>query len=376
MKKIVLSFLFLIILGGVGLFVYNNYYKQIKSEAQNPQTQNNNNQHSPENLNIDAASLTFEQMPQAPWEGRDSGAAVVFKDKIWFMGGVDGTSRFVSPGNVDYGNAPHFSDVWNTEDGKTWTQVLKTAPWQDRRSMSVEAFNNKLWLFGGWGPEIGTRNDIWSSVDGIKWTQEKKSADWAEREGQQAVIFKDKIWMMGGVKYSGQKLYNDVWSSSDGINWTQETAAADWSPRWDFYLTTFDDKLWVISGMDFNDNVNYGLLSDIWYSENGVDWTMATKEAPFAARQGGFATDYNGRLFVIGRLNTPQYGSGPNDIWYSENGADWHKTNQNPLWTGREDFGAVVFNGDIWIFGGMDKDWKWQNDVWKSTVKELSEPEQ
>lgn len=374
MKKTVLLFLLLFVLCGAGLFAYSSYYKQAESKGVGHQVKNNNRQDN--HINIDAATLAFEQMPQAPWEGRDSGAAVVFKDKIWFMGGVDGTSRFVGPGNVDYGNAPHFSDIWSTEDGKTWTQVLKSAPWQDRRSMSVEAFNNKLWLFGGWGPEIGTRNDIWSSDDGVEWTREKKSAAWPEREGQQVVIFKDKMWMMGGVKYSGQKLYNDVWSSADGINWTQETEAAGWSPRWDFYLTTFDDKLWVISGMNFDDNVNYGLLTDIWYSEDGKTWTLATKKAPFEARQGGFATDYNGKLFVVGRLNTPQYGGGPNDIWYTDNGTDWHKTNQDPPWTGREDFGAVVFNGDIWIFGGMDKDWKWQNDVWKSTIKELSESEQ
>jgi hypothetical protein len=373
MKKIVLLSLILVILGLLGFFIYYSYYNQIKTRVFSFQTQSDNGKSGPSNLNIDPATLVFEQMPLAPWEGRDSGAAVVFKDKIWFIGGVNGTSRFISPGNVDYGNAPHFSDIWNTEDGKTWTQVLKTGPWKDRRSMSVEAFNNKLWLFAGWGPEIGTKNDIWSSTDGINWTQEKKSANWPAREGQQVVVFKNKIWMMGGVKYSGHKLYNDVWSSSDGVNWTQETPAASWSPRWDFYLTAFDDKLWVINGMDFNDDVNNGLLSDVWCSEDGVDWVLVTEKAPFTARQGGFATDYNGKLFVIGRLNTPLYGSGPNDIWYTENGTDWYKSNKDPLWTGREDFGAVVFKGDIWVFGGMDKDWVWQNDVWKSTFKELSE---
>ena len=113
--------------------------------------------------------------------------------------------------------------------------------------------------------------------------------------------------------------------------------------------------------MDFED-----IYKDVWQSEDGVNWVLADDNPPFSARQGFSALDYRGNLWVVGRLNTSEYGGGENDIWYSPDGLKWEKTKQSPSWTGREDFAAVVFNEKIWILGGMDENWEWKNDVWSS----------
>jgi len=65
------------------------------------------------------------------------------------------------------------------------------------------------------------------------------------------------------------------------------------------------------------------------------------------------------------RLNNFEYG-GINDVWFSKDGFNWQKTINDPLWTGREDFFSTVFKDKIWVFGGMDANWKWRNDVWMS----------
>ena len=84
------------------------------------------------------------------------------------------------------------------------------------------------------------------------------------------------------------------------------------------------------------------------------------------SRQGFALVDYKNNLWIIGRLNTAQYGNGLSDIWFSKDGISWQKTKKDPEWTGREDFAAVVFKDDIWVYGGMDRNWAWTNDVWKS----------
>jgi len=313
---------------------------------------------------LDPALLSWEQaIAVAPWEGRDSAAVVVYKNKIWLMGGVDGTKRVISPGNVDYGNSPHFSDVWSSTDGKNWQLVSEKAPWGERRSMQAVDFKGKIWLIGGWGPEVGYKKDVWSTEDGVKWKLETTSAGWPAREGHQLLVFQNKIWLIGGVKYTGNRLFNDVWYSSDGKSWTKAAEDAGWSPRWDFASEVFNNKLWMVGGMDFDGNI----YKDIWSSADGIVWSLVNSNPPFATRQGGGLINYQNKLWVVSRLNIPLYEGGANDVWYSNDGVNWQKTEKDPLWTGREDVGVVVFKDRIWVVGGMDKNWIWKNDVWYST---------
>ena len=357
-NKLLIIVLFVFVVAGAFVFwiVKNN-----KTIEDNPSGEIENVTQS-----VDPASLSWEQVvASAPWEGRDSHSVVTHNGKIWVMGGLDGTKRLISPGNINYGSAPHFSDVWSSVDGKNWDLVSGKAPWGERRSIQVVSFKGKMWLMGGWGPEVGYKNNVWSSVDGLKWNMETPSASWPAREGHQLVVFKDKIWLIGGVKYTGKQLFNDVWFSVDGINWEQATKNAEWDPRWDFSSTVFDNKLWLIGGMAFGDKI----FKDVWSSEDGVKWTLVSSESAFGSRQGLSVIDYKDKIWVIGKLNIPMYGGGINDVWYSADGVTWQKTKEDPLWTGREDAGVVVFKDKIWIVGGMDKNWKWTNDVWSSTVE-------
>ncbi len=359
-KILIVLFLFFVIIGVVLLIVQNIKIKEIVTEDLVEVLEGTIQ-------DTDPLSLGWEQVvDHAIWEARDSHAVVVHRDKIWVMGGLNGTNRLVSPGNVDYGSAPHFNDVWSSEDGVRWDIILNKAPWGERRSIQVVSFKNKMWLMGGWGPEVGYKNNIWSSMDGLEWKIETTSASWPAREGHNLLVFKDKIWLIGGVKYTGQKLFNDVWFSEDGVIWEEATKNAGWDPRWDFASTVFDNKLWVIGGMAFGDKV----FNDVWSSEDGVKWTLINDNPSFGLRQGLLATDYKNKLWVIGKLNIPLYGGGVNDVWFSDDGVFWQKTKEDPIWTGREDSGIIIFQDKVWIIGGMDSNWEWKNDVWKSTISE------
>jgi hypothetical protein len=312
---------------------------------------------------FNAQKLNWEEMTSsAEFEARDSHGLVSFKNKLWVMGGLDANCCVQSSGVVNYEKAPHFSDIWSSEDGKIWKLENSNAPWGKRRSIQVVEFKDKLWLVGGWGPEIGYKNDIWSSEDGISWKLEKENTEWSAREGHQVVNFDNKLWVIGGVTYDNKGLTNDVWSSEDGINWEQATDNAGWELRWDHTATAFNNKLWVIGGMGFNGK----LFNDVWSSEDGKVWKQEVANPPFASRQGGALVEYKDKLWLISRLNADIYGGGVNDVWSSEDGIVWQKTVDDPDWYGREDLGVVVFQDKIWVVGGMDKDFVWKNDVWVS----------
>jgi leucine-zipper-like transcriptional regulator 1 len=312
---------------------------------------------------FDPSSLIFkEATSSAPWPKRDSHVAVVFKDKIWLMGGLNGNGFVIKKGAVEYWKAPHLSDVWVSENGKDWEMITGNAPWGERRSIQVVSFKDRMWLMGGWGPKAGYKNDVWYSEDGVNWAEATSSANWPAREGHSLVVFNDKLWLIGGVMYDKRETKNDVWYSEDGINWFQATSSAQWLPRWDHAVTVFKDKLWLIGGM----NLNGRIFKDAWSSQDGKNWVLTTDNPPWGPRQGHNILDFKDKLWLVGRFNDISNG-GDNDVWYSEDGVNWEKTKNSPLWSGREDFSAIVFKDKIWILGGMDVNWEWTNDIWYST---------
>ena len=298
-----------------------------------------------------------------PWSPRDSHALVVYQDKMWLFGGLNGEGFVISPGVVGYNEAPHFSDIWSSEDGRNWTLLKDKAAWGKRRSIQAVVFQDKIWMIPGWGPRTGLKREIWSSEDGVNWQLEVSSAPWPAREGHQLVVFKNRLWLLGGVDYDKRETKNDVWYSEDGINWFEATSSAPWSSRWDHGAAVFKDKLWLIGGMDLKDNV----FGDVWVSENGKDWLLLENNPPFSKRQGHELVVFQDRIWIVGRFNSSQEG-GKNDVWFSDNGINWQKAKKDPPWSGREDHTAVVFQDKIWVLGGMTTDWVWKNDVWYSTL--------
>jgi hypothetical protein len=320
-------------------------------------------------LELDLSSLNWKEATSStPWSARDSHALTVFQDKLWLMGGLNANDHILSPNNVEYWKAPHFSDVWVSEDGITWNLVTENAAWGKKRSMRAVEFLDKMWVIAGWGPIEGLEKEVWSSIDGLNWNKEVAEAPWPAREGHELMVFQDKLWLIGGVNYDTRETFNDVWFSADGITWQMVTSSSLWSSRWDHDVVAFQDKLWLIGGMDLNDNV----FSDVWFSADGITWQMATNSPPWQSRQGTEALVFKDAIWLLGRFND-DYNGGVNDVWFSKDGFNWEKTKKDPQWLGKEDLAATVFKDKIWITGGMDRNWQWQNDIWYSIFEEENE---
>ena len=105
------------------------------------------------------------------------------------------------------------------------------------------------------------------------------SASWGNRSEHSVLAYNDKLWIMGGFDCTGSLLVivqgkNDVWYSTDGTNWTEATSSADWSAKNDAASLVFDNKMWILGGRESS-----GLKNDVWYSTDGTNWTQATSSA-------------------------------------------------------------------------------------------------
>jgi len=306
-----------------------------------------------------------EATSTAPWPARDAAAALVWQDKLWLMGGVNGGNAIVN--DVKYWELPHFNDIWSSSDGLVWDRETAAAAWPPRRSMSVVPWQDRLLMLGGWSPIGGYQSDIWVSSDGVNWELATSSAArlddrqaFPAREGQTLTIFQNKLWLTGGVNFDKRLAYNDVWSSPDGLNWTLVASSTPWSGRYDHAVEVFDNRLWLTGGLA------RGMANgEVWVSSDGQNWQLATANAPWGPRHGHALLNWRDRLWLVSGWDTDR-DEGMNDVWLSPDGKNWIKPPSPPPWRGREDHAALIFRDQLWFFGGMDTDWRWRNDVWRA----------
>src|SRR6516225_4106150 len=146
-----------------------------------------------------------------------------------------------------------------------WIQVTPKASFAPRDGAGALVFKDRMWLLGGWNPSDKKHfpricnNEVWSSGDGIRWTLEKRNSfldctfdaekDWEGRHTAGYVVYKDRMWIVGGDVNQGHYHF-DVWNSSDGKAWTlvNKGNPVPWGPRALHYTVAFKDKIWVIGG--------------------------------------------------------------------------------------------------------------------------------
>ena len=186
--------------------------------------------------------------------------------------------------------------------------------------------------------------DVWSSVDGKLWTLKTANASW---------------WLYQGypVEYNGRLYFisgDDIASSENGVNATPETGDAPWQQlRFGYQVVSHNGRLYMLGGD--SDGIYY---NDVWSSVNGREWTQETANADWAGREGHQAVSHNGRLYVLGgrgdydgdiaERDYTYYG----DVWSSVDGKSWVRVTLSGSWAGRSGHQAVSHNGRLYVLGG------------------------
>lgn len=309
-------------------------------------------------------SSAFAQFPaadwvrvteHADWQPRDSQGEVIYKGRMWIMGGWFSSNQA----------APR--DVWSSADGKTWEKVTGEAPWKHSDlSMSI-VFQDRMWMMGGWYngrlPDHSAGNGVWSSENGVDWKEEIQAAEWSPRVAAGLVEFNGKLWILGGNEnyyFGDQKtLKNDVWSSADGKTWKLETPNAGWSPRAYHQAAVLNGRIYVMGGGNYVPE--YQALNDIWSSDDGVNWRQETAAAPWHERLWFSTVVYRDCLWVLGGWSNNPYKNW-NDVWYSKNGKEWKELKTEHIWPVRHEHSTFVFQDRLWVTGGLTP--PLNNDVW------------
>ena len=268
-----------------------------------------------------------EVASSSTWSGRNAHNSVVFNNKIWVMGGYDGSV--------------YKNDVYSSVDGITWTQETSTADWQTRGYFGLEVYNNKMWVIGGYN---GTQlNDVWSSSDGITWTDANATGHWPAKTGHATAVYDNKLWVMGGTDTARN---NDVWYSTDGTTWTNASASGHWTARNFHAATVHDGKMWISGGTSAS-----GKEDDVWSTTDGATWTQATASAAWSARSSHCMITNGNKMYVLNGFN----GSDQiKDVWYSTDGATWTEISYTTTYSKTTETPCISYEGIVWVIGTSD----------------------
>ncbi len=172
--------------------------------------------------------------------GRHSPTVVPFNDELFLIGG-------------EGPNCNTRRDVWSSSDGYSWTEQTNAAAFDSRDWHASVVFRDRIWVIGGIHRSsacaVTYLDDVWSSADGSDWILETAGA-FPSRGGHSAVVLDEKIWVVGGTNAWPAASQSDVWYSSDGVTWCQATDTHDFSNRYGQAAVVKNDQLWIVGGFD------------------------------------------------------------------------------------------------------------------------------
>jgi hypothetical protein len=154
-------------------------------------------------------------------------AAASFRGWIWILGGQD--------------SAGARAGVWRSSDGLAWEE-MRQPPWSRRAGARAVVFRERLFLIGGGEVDGPPLNDVWSTADGLDWRRESAGIAPQSPVGYTPVAFDDRLWLVGANR-SGA-FTSEMLVSDDGRTWRPVTApwsprgaVAAWTKDGALYIT-------------------------------------------------------------------------------------------------------------------------------------------
>ena len=127
-----------------------------------------------------------------------------------------------------------------------------------------------MWVAGGKDNGGNLLSDVWNSSDGITWTQVTTNSTFTGRWGHQVVAVNDQLILVGGETADG--VSGEIWvSGNDGADWAKATsgdvrALPDaFKARKEFSMFVQDGSVYILGGLGAKDaNSRYTYTNDVW----------------------------------------------------------------------------------------------------------------
>ena len=310
---------------------------------------------------------------EAAYAPRDGAGALVFKDKMWLLGGWN-------PGDKKHFPRICNNEVWSSKDGAGWTLEKpntfldstfdRAKDWEGRHTAGYVVYKDKMWIVGGDCNQGHIQPDVWNSANGKTWDLIAKDAQvpMLERALHYTLVHQDKIWVLGGQTMPGfakgqkEAFYRDIWTTADGVNWEEiKPEEPCYTPRGMIGgSVVFKGRIWWLGGGTYDTpTTNYrNYYNDVWSSEDGVRWKQHLKDAPWFPRQYHDVAVFDDRMWVMEGYN--RAGGNRKDVWYSADGETWHEVPDTP-WAPRHAASVYVYDNALWMVAGNNMG----KDVWK-----------
>jgi hypothetical protein len=286
------------------------------------------------------------------------------------------------------------------------TQFFNPLHWEPRAGLQAVELHNRLFVIAGRSPKNTDiprdsliHGDVWASDDlGVNWVELLEDAEsaglWRNRAYFEAVTQGNHMYILGGQNFVAiptppfvcstwppelgpcpefitvSDFFNDVWRSPDGVNWEEMSNEAPWEARAGLSAASFKGKLWVLAGSQ-NDDASIGGLdrkffNDVWYSNDGSEWHAATMNAPWEARAGGVALVKGGWLYLLGgEKGFTDPADYFNDVWRTKDGEHWELVTDSAGWSPRPGHKCEVLADYFVCIGGFGFPFN-PMDIWVS----------
>jgi non-specific serine/threonine protein kinase len=161
------------------------------------------------------------------------------------------------------------------------------------------SYHGELILMAGWMSDGrgggGLTNTKLHSENGYRWGGGRPT-DFSARAGGAAVVWRDRIWVMGGKDASGPVA--DCWQSDEiAFRWTEMLPKPPWAGRYRHVAGVIGDTLYVGLGLGAGDVP----LTDVWATDDGVQWRDVTGPVPGPRLRGNFAgAAVDDALLIVG----------------------------------------------------------------------------
>jgi len=169
--------------------------------------------------------------------------------------------------------------LWASEDGgKTWKRINENAPFGPRRPTAMVVFKGKIWVIGGvededrpprateWYP-WKMHNDVWYSADGgLSWKKSNVEQRWQPRNWAGFACDEERIWIVGGFDNFLQDRVsdlNDVWFTTDGEIWVSQ-GRGTFTPRHAPTCYIHGGYLWVVAGKEKTSPTTGSHTNEVW----------------------------------------------------------------------------------------------------------------
>lgn len=308
---------------------------------------------------------------EAAFAPRDGAGALVFKGRMWLIGGWN-------PGDKKHFPRICNNEVWSSADGAKWTLEKANTfldrsfdakrDWEGRHTAGYVVYKDQMWIVGGDVNQGHYHFDVWNSTDGKKWhfVNEGKPVPWGPRALHYTLVFRDQIWVMGGqtipnLANAPEAFHRDVWRTSDGVTWEPvKPREPYWSARGMIGgSAVFKDRMWILGGGTYDTPKvkTRNFYNDVWSSGDGVAWTRHVEKAPWEPRQYHEVAVFDDRLWVLEGYHPK---GNRKDAWYSADGVNWYEVPHTP-WKARHAASVFVHENALWMVAGNNM----ERDAWK-----------